>query len=126
MDWADDGRVVTLVAFDDGTTSLYFSQGGGILGMGADEAVRGSANAFREQAAQSLESFHAESAFDLPPAGIIVFFIVNDSGTLGSGRIKVEELESGRHALSPLGAKGLRTITAVQSAFKAMQQGGTE
>src|SRR2546430_10376917 len=35
MDWNVGGSVATLVAFDDGTVSLYLSSGGGIIGAGA-------------------------------------------------------------------------------------------
>ena len=123
MDWGHDGRVVTLVAFDDGTTSLYFDQGGGILGMGENDAVRHAAHAFREEAVRTAGSFRAKSDFDLPRDGIITFYIVTDSGTAGSDRIEAGELELGRHALSQLGAKGRQTIAVVQSAFEAMKQG---
>src|SRR5688572_16670054 len=40
FDWGMGNGSATLVAFDDGTTSLYFSGGGGIIGAGAHDAVR--------------------------------------------------------------------------------------
>src|SRR5260221_3886518 len=46
METAYPKAVATLACFADGTTSLYFSTGGGMLGAGAPESVRAAASAF--------------------------------------------------------------------------------
>ena len=40
MEWKMDANTVTLAAVADGTTSLYFSTGGGIIGGGEHDTVR--------------------------------------------------------------------------------------
>ena len=51
MDWNLSGTTLaTLVAFADGTTSLYLSSGGGTLGAGSHEAGRMAAQRFRAAA----------------------------------------------------------------------------
>jgi hypothetical protein len=46
MDWSMDNGTATLVAYDDGTTSLYTSTGGGVIGAGSHGEVRDAAEAF--------------------------------------------------------------------------------
>src|SRR5258708_14763878 len=46
METAYPKAVATLACFADGTTSLYFSTGGGMLGAGQHESVRAAASAF--------------------------------------------------------------------------------
>ena len=58
MDWNLGGETVaTLVAFADGTTSLYLTSGGGILGAGSHENVREAAARFRALAADRADQF---------------------------------------------------------------------
>ncbi|MGC3961509.1 MAG: hypothetical protein QM813_27370 [Verrucomicrobiota bacterium] len=40
MEFSLPQAIVTLLAVDDGTASLYFSNGGGLIGAGTSEAVR--------------------------------------------------------------------------------------
>lgn len=65
-DWDVNGGVATLVTFDDGTTSIYLSTGGGIIGAGKHETVRRAAAAFRNEAARVRGNFTAATTFPLP------------------------------------------------------------
>lgn len=89
MDWNVGGGVATLVAFDDGTVSLYSSAGGGIIGAGAHENVKPSATAFREAATAVLARFTPTDTFPLPAGNAnVIFYAVMDSVTLSSGEIE--------------------------------------
>ena len=66
MDWNVGGSVATLVAFDDGTVSLYLSSGGGIIGAGAHANVARAAAPFREQAHAILSKLSPATTFPLP------------------------------------------------------------
>src|SRR5260221_1885309 len=52
METAYPKAVATLACFADGTTSLYFSTGGGMLGAGQHESVRAAASAILAAAAR--------------------------------------------------------------------------
>jgi hypothetical protein len=58
MDWNIGSGVATLVAFRDGTTSIYLSSGGGVIGAGAHESVTRVAAVFRQEAAKGHGSVH--------------------------------------------------------------------
>ena len=72
MEMGIGDAVATLVVVADGTTSFYFSTGGGIIGAGAHETVKGPSKAFLA----ALDDFyvHADGIADLdlgslrPPA----------------------------------------------------------
>ena len=90
MDWNVGGSVATLVAFDDGTVSLYLSSGGGIIGAGAHANVARAAGPFREQARAILSKLSPSTTFPLPAGNNnVVFYVVTDSTTLSSGEIDV-------------------------------------
>jgi hypothetical protein len=66
VDIPSEGGFVTLVALADGTTSMYTSTGGGVVGAGAQEAVA-SANAELLRIIDShSQLFPADDRTDLP------------------------------------------------------------
>lgn len=113
-DWRVGGGTATLVAFDDGTTSLYLNPGGGIIGAGAHEPVRRAAEAFRGEAARVSKSFTPVSDYPLPAGGQSIFYIVTDSATLSSGSITSSELTSGNHPLGQLDKLAQDVITQIR------------
>ena len=117
MDWGLDNGVATVVAYDDGTTSLYLSSGGGVIGAGAHEAVRQAANAFRAEAAARRNQFStvaANDSFTLPSDGWVTFYLVTDSATLRAGPIDTRLLAAGTHPLAPLGNHAQAVITSIR------------
>jgi hypothetical protein len=117
MDWNVGGTsVATLVVFDDGTTSLYFSGGGGVIGAGAHDAVKRVAQEFRGQAGHASAQFSPASRFDLPPSGTSAFYVVTDSATLTSGPVENSVLAGGRHPLSALARAAQDVITQIRRA----------
>jgi hypothetical protein len=115
MDWNMSGSaVVTLLAFFDGTTSLYFSNGGGFLGAGGHEPVKRAATRFRQHAVAERARFRPTSSFELPAGHTVVLYIVTDTETLSSGPIPTSELEKGTHPLTALGGSAQAVITAIR------------
>lgn len=115
MDWNLGGEsVATLVAFEDGATSLYLSSGGGVLGAGEHETVRDAAGRFRAAAAGLREHFSSTNDFAPPPTGHSRFFIVTPTKTLGTAAIPNGELRRRGHALAPLEAAAQAAITEIR------------
>lgn len=66
--------VATLVALGDGTTSLYFSSGGGIIGAGQNPAVRAASEAFITAASRALGDFQPATRTPYPAVGEVRFY----------------------------------------------------
>lgn len=116
FDWELGNGSATLAAFDDGTTSLYFSSGGGVIGAGAYEAVKRAAASFREEANKVRGRFTSVSEFPLPSSGTSVFYLVTDSATLTSGPVPSADLQSQQHPLGELARRAQDVITEVRKA----------
>lgn len=105
----------SLIAFADGTTSLYFSSGGGVIGAGQHAAVRAATEAFLAAAEGHLDALTPARDTSLPPEGKVRFLVRTFDGTL-SGEADEDDLGNGRHRLSPLFHAGHAVIAAVRGA----------
>jgi len=105
--------VATLVVLGDGTTSLYFSNGGGVIGAGTHDAVRVASESFLSKAEEHVADLAAVSATPLPDVGRVRFYVRTFTGILGA-EAGQEDLGEGRHELSPLFHAGHAVITAVR------------
>ncbi len=75
--------VATLVCVADGTTSLYFSNGGGKLGLGQDhEAVKTATLTFLGSVEQILDQFAATEEYPLPTGLKHTVYLVTEKGVL--------------------------------------------
>ncbi len=95
METAYPKAVATLACFADGTTSLYFSTGGGMLGAG--------------QHALLVEA----NEHPLPEAGHVRFHARIGATLLGGDALE-QELIAHSHPLSPLFYAGQAVITAIR------------
>ena len=78
VDWA----VATLACFADGTVSLYYSSGGGQMGLGqADEEIRTAAIAFLRSAEQVLGVMEKTDTYPLPQNGKHIVYLKTTDGT---------------------------------------------
>lgn len=91
----------SLVVLGDGTASLYFSTGGGIIGAGQHEAVRKSCGNLLAGANQFVSLAKPTKAYPLPAAGQATFYFLSYSGVL-SYSAKEVELGEGRDKMSDL------------------------
>lgn len=101
METTYPGALVTLVALADGTTSLYFGHGGGILGGGDHESIRSASTSFIAAAEYYHEQLAPTESFPLPDIGRVRFYALTFSGPLTAEASEVE-LGEGRHQLSDL------------------------
>ena len=118
METGYEEAVATLVAVVDGTTSLYFSNGGGFIGAGAHATVAEASGRWLERGREFLPQLSAVSDPALPDVGVTHFVAVTPEGLRGTIAPE-EELGEGRHALSPLFHAGHDVITQIR-----LTQGG--
>jgi hypothetical protein len=111
----------TLVAFLDGTCSLYFSSGGAIVGGGGHESVRHAVAAFLATANQLHGNLKPVSDSPLPTKGRVAFYGRTDSGLLWA-EAGEEELSAGRHPLSSLYVAGHVVIAQLRKHSKTERQ----
>jgi hypothetical protein len=93
--------VVTLVALADGSASLYFSNGGGMIGLGHHEGPAVAARSLISFADHNLSKLVTAKDIQLPEPGDTRFFVLTQGGVL-SAEAKEEDLGENRHVLSPL------------------------
>jgi hypothetical protein len=101
METGYDEGIITLVCLADGTTSLYFSTGGGRLGNGQHPAVAYAAKALVAAGEPCVEGMTGTTDFPLPAAGNTRFIVLTYHGHF-TGEASEAELASGWHPLSRL------------------------
>ena len=109
----------TLVALLDGSVSLYFSNGGGMIGAGEHAPVRRAAFKFIGVAESYVEDFSRTTEHPLPETGRVRFYILTYSGIL-TGDVDENLLGEGRHKLSKLFYAGHDVITAIREVRKRL------
>ena len=107
--------VATLSVFGEGSTSLYFSKGGGVIGAGEHESVRRMHPALFKEAEAQLGAFGPAKDAELPAVGRVRFYLRTFGGTL-SAEADEQELGHMRHQLSALFHAAHATITAIREA----------
>ena len=111
MDWVVSAATATIVAFSDGSASVYFSSGGGLLGGQAYESIRHAARQAVAVAAEFQPHMQLTTDFPLPQPGIVVFYLLTDSSVFTSSTFE-SALKTHSHALSKLGDAMQAIITA--------------
>ncbi len=102
--------VATLVTLADGTVSLYFSNGGGIIGVGQHEGPRKACEEFLSFAPEFLAQTTPTTEFPLPIKGHTRFYFLTFDGIF-TAEAKEDDLENNRLPLSPLFYKAHEVIT---------------
>lgn len=113
MDIGYPDALITLVSLADGTTSLYFGNGGGIIGAGEHEPVRQATLALLARAERDLDAFQVADESRLPAIGAVRFHVRTYRGAR-SAEAPVAQLALGTHALSTLFIAAHAVITAVR------------
>ena len=103
----------TLVALADGTTSLYFSTGGGIIGAGEHAPVRQASGQFIDLANDVIAAANPTDSYPLPKAGQTVFYFLTFHG-VKTYTAKEVDLGEMRDKLSNLFHAGHGVIAAVR------------
>jgi hypothetical protein len=107
--------VATLVGVADGTSSLYFSNGGGIIGAGEHAPVAEANRRWLEAGATFLPELSELTDPPLPGVGMTQFVAVTPHGLRGSVAPE-EDLGEGRHGLSPFFYAAQDVITQIRLA----------
>lgn len=111
MDLPISDATATVVAFADGTASIYLSSGGGFIGGGQRPLVRMAAQRFVDAAGVADDLFAPTTAYPRPHPDRVRFH-VRVGNDVRTAEAAVPELESGRHPLSAVYAAGQAVITA--------------
>lgn len=114
MDWGVSGGLVTLVALDDGTVSLYLNPGGGTIGAGRHAKVARAARAFRTEAEKARSAFVVAEAFPPPGADSVAFYLLTDSATLRAGPVSTAAVQVTGHPLAGAGEAAQALLTELQ------------
>jgi hypothetical protein len=112
MDMAVGDAVATLVGVADGSTSMYFSTGGGVIGAGQHEAVRTATERWLEACITSAEPFAPVIDPPLPEPGTIQLILVTRVG-LAHALAREEEVGP-EHPLWPVYAAAQEVITQIR------------
>lgn len=113
MEMGYPNGAASLVCLAEGTASLYFSSGGGLLGCGNLESVAKTSRAFLSVAETSSQLLEVTDAFPLPRVGKVRFYVLTYAGAL---TCEVDEavLNRGKHPLTRLFFYGQEVITQIR------------
>lgn len=103
----------SLVALADGTTSLYFSSGGGVIGAGERPEVRQASHHFIERGNEFLTQAKPCNSTEPPNAGMTQFFFLSFEGIRSyiAQEVSLGEMQD---PLSPLFHAGHAVITKIR------------
>lgn len=104
--------VSTLVAVADGTSSLYYSTGGGVIGGGDHDSIRIECDEFVSLAQQYISKATLTKQFLLPQQDNVRFYFVTRGGVYTFEALE-DDLGENRHACSPLFHQGHELITEI-------------
>jgi hypothetical protein len=113
MEWRVDGDIALLVAIADGTVSIYFATGSGVIGAGQHESARRAAEAFLNTAEGHRHLLVAATQFPLPRGGRARFHHPTFEGEL-TAEAEERDLAARRHALAALFYAAQDVITAIR------------
>jgi hypothetical protein len=110
--------IATLMTLAEGTTSLYFSNGGGVIGAGTHAAVRDAAERFLDLVESYLAALPPVDATPTPRIGRVRFYARTFEETRGV-EVGEDELSRHLHPLSPVFLAGHAVITAIRESSGA-------
>jgi len=115
MEWQVQKTVVSLVAVAEGSTSLYFSTGGGIIGGGEQESLRAASRKLLGFVEKSLEMF-VPMASPLPVLQDAITFTVLTFEGIRGARDREGQITQRKSPLWPVYYLGQEVITALRLA----------
>jgi hypothetical protein len=115
METGYEDAVVTVVATADGSTSMYFSNGGGTIGAGEYEQVRKVVFETLSETRKFVDELDLTESYPLPTPGQTRFYAVTDGGVL-TGVAPEDLLGNEKHELSALFHQVHKLIAYVRAA----------
>jgi hypothetical protein len=110
--------VGTVVSMHDGSTSLYTTTGGGVIGVTSAQAKR-----FVAEAEKHLAQMEPAKSFPYPNVGRIKFYVLTREGVYVA-EANEKELAGGGHSLSPLFKAGDDVLTELRTASEQTKDTG--
>ena len=114
---------VTLVTLADGTVSLYFSNGGGIIGLGQNEGPRKACFEFLSIAHNYLNQATPVNSFPLPTVGQTIFYFLTFDGAF-MAQAKEVDFGNNRLPISPFFHKAHEVITQIRIVDEKLKKTG--
>jgi hypothetical protein len=108
----------TIVSLADGSTSMYTSEGGGVIGGGEHERVAQASMRFIAAVETRLGELEPDVSDELPGADLVTFRALTYSSRRAATASE-DELASAGHPLSPLFDAGHEVITALRETEEA-------
>ena len=114
---------IALVTFSDGTSSIYTTTGGGIIGGGAHAVVKDASSKLLDQLALVSEEFNFENDGEAPPPEFVRFHVLALNGR-SFADLQVEHFwKPSTSALNPVVAASQNLISAMRSVGGPSSQG---
>ena len=113
MEFGAQKAAVTLAVVADGTTSLYFSNGGGVIGAGAHPPVRAASRAFLADVAAAADRMQVVTDPPFPTRAKVRFYLLGKDG-IRTAEAPGQDLTDPKHPLSGLFRSGHAVITAIR------------
>ena len=110
----------TLVAIRDGTVSIYFANGGGMIGIGQHETPRRIASELLALAPNYLSETTITTNYPVPTDGLTRFYFLTFDG-VRTVEGKEDDMGNNQHAFSPLFHKAHELIGAARELDEAFQ-----
>lgn len=109
MEWNHSGITATVLTLIDGTTSVYLSDGGAVIGGQGHEDIREANAEFIRTANQLYQHLKPCESFPSPAVGQTIFYALTDPGVLTAYGLEADLTEE-LHPLSPLFHVGHRVL----------------
>lgn len=103
----------TLLVLAEGTTSLYLSSGGGVVGAGLNPRVQAASEALLDQAQRDLARLTLARETPMPRVGEIRIYVRTFTTTLGAGAA-MRDVVGESHPLAPLHAAAQDVLTQIR------------
>lgn len=114
-------EIATLVTLHDGTTSLYLSTGGGVIGGGTHAAVEKAGKAYLASAKDDLKHMEKTTDFPTPPPGRIRFYVRTPADTFTAEESE-DRLVKGQGPLAGLFSESQKVMTELRLAQQKMKE----
>lgn len=118
MDLGVSDSVASLLASAEGTSSLYFGTGGGIIGAGKHPQVKAANRRFLVALDAALDALAPMTEAALPETGHIRFAALTYDGLRGADAVE-DELKAGGHPLAKSFLAGHELIAYLRAASEA-------
>lgn len=114
--------VTTLVALADGTTSLYLSTGGGIIGGGTHDRVVGATQSFLAAVEDHLDQLSPDPDSNVAAEGRVIIRALTFRGRYRAEAAE-DDLGRGQHPLSPVFYAAHGVLTELRTIDQARTTG---